>query len=621
MKQTIRKQSVSLIEHPLFKPGFAYGFSLPYCVVKLEFTSSLRSKINSIEGIIDVNILRSTCQMTNTQDRFVSFAAKIAVWCLDLQNRCGLVVDRNCFILNSFNSKNGSFRVDLIIPYRFVNPTMEALKILIQVINFLATGNASKEDVNRLISAAEIVIKKFSEIGQNVPDILNAAIDRGISFSRIDGQTYKFGFGAAQKILESTFTSNTSVIGVRLSRNKLITSRLLNQCGFPGGTPIRVTSSGGAVEAAIHLGYPVVVKPMDTDGGVGVSAYLQTSGDVAKAYQLAKDKSTNIIVDRHVDGTGHRFTVMFGKVVKVTAKTPWGIRGDGISTISDLLERDVRQLSTIGALAASSSSQVLDDEAVSLLRQYQLEQESVLPKDCFVPLRRRNNAIAGGTTVLLDFDLVHQDNIDLALRVADLFLLNVAGIDLIIPDVSRSWIDQDCLVCDVNSKPQVGATTAATFLDSVICGTGRVMVSLVLFTGDEPPTRQSNVRDMFRQLQVNSISSSEGVWINGKQIGRPGPNGHATATRMLQHRDVIHAAVVISVEEIMMHGLPCDRIQNIVLVCRNSTINDNSTLQLHTVSSSSIDTVESGLITAGLVLNHLKANSFMNMLWPHFKNL
>lgn len=223
-----------------------------------------------------------------------------------------------------------------------------------------------------------------------------------------------------------------------------------------------------------------------------------------------------------------------------------------------------------------------------------------------------------GATVLLDFDQVHSDNLELALRVADLFLLDIAGVDLIIPDVSRSWIEQNCLVCDVNSMPQVGANAAALFLDSVMFGTDRVQVCLILHTGGASPIHQKHLRGLLGQLEIDSISSPEGIWINGKQVGRPGLNGYRTASSMFQQRDVNRAAVIMSIDEVLLNGLPCDRIQHIVTFCGNSSGTKDSRLQLHSAGSVLRDTIESDLVDSGLTTSRSEACMFMEMIWPHF---
>jgi cyanophycin synthetase len=62
-----------------------------------------------------------------------------------------------------------------------------------------------------------------------------------------------------------------------------------------------------------------------------------------------------------------------------------------------------------------------------------------------------NNASAGGSTIGLDVNQVHPDNINLAFNVAKLFNLDIAGIDLIISDISKSWLNTPCVICDVNA--------------------------------------------------------------------------------------------------------------------------------------------------------------------------
>jgi hypothetical protein len=77
-----------------------------------------------------------------------------------------------------------------------------------------------------------------------------------------------------------------------------------------------------------------------------------------------------VLVEKHQVGFGHRITVYNDIVVSTTKKLPWGITGDGESTIKHLL-------------------QFTDDEILSMLKDQNLGLESILEKERFVPLRRK----------------------------------------------------------------------------------------------------------------------------------------------------------------------------------------------------------------------------------------
>ncbi|MBY0238604.1 MAG: hypothetical protein K2X55_04750 [Burkholderiaceae bacterium] len=69
-----------------------------------------------------------------------------------------------------------------------------------------------------------------------------------------------------------------------------------------------------------------------------------------------------------------------------------------------------------------------------------------------VTLRRTANISTGGLAFDVSAD-VHPDNRLVAERAAALLGLDIAGIDFLCPDISRSWRDVGGAVCEVNAQP------------------------------------------------------------------------------------------------------------------------------------------------------------------------
>lgn len=75
----------------------------------------------------------------------------------------------------------------------------------------------------------------------------------------------------------------------------------------------------------------------------------------------------------------------------------------------------------------------------------------------------------------------------MALRAARAFKLDLAGIDLLMPDISVPWYEKGAAICEVNAKPELGTTApllSAPILKELLRGNGRVPVTLVF--GDGP---------------------------------------------------------------------------------------------------------------------------------------
>jgi D-alanine-D-alanine ligase-like ATP-grasp enzyme len=83
----------------------------------------------------------------------------------------------------------------------------------------------------------------------------------------------------------------------------------------------------------------VVVKPVASGKGNGVSAFVVDDDDLAFAFNKAASASqTGVIIERHVVGNDHRLAVFGGKVAWVVARYPASVQGDGVSSIGQLIE-------------------------------------------------------------------------------------------------------------------------------------------------------------------------------------------------------------------------------------------------------------------------------------------
>ena len=105
-----------------------------------------------------------------------------------------------------------------------------------------------------------------------------------------------------------------------------------------------------------------------------------------------------------------------------------------------------------------------------------LDLQSVVEKGRVLQLRGAANVSLGGTT----WDVTcsaHPDNLALASHAARALRLDLAGVDLLLPDISRSWKETGGTICEVNAQPQFSATSAhLQVLQRLMVRQGRIPV-------------------------------------------------------------------------------------------------------------------------------------------------
>lgn len=78
---------------------------------------------------------------------------------------------------------------------------------------------------------------------------------------------------------------------------------------------------------------------------------------------------------------------------------------------------------------------------------------------------------------------IYPANLDIALRAVELFRLQVAGVDIITPDIARPWFENGAIINEVNFAPLSGGGEISrqhipTFLHRLLGGNGRIPVEV-----------------------------------------------------------------------------------------------------------------------------------------------
>jgi cyanophycin synthetase len=486
-------------------------------------------------------------------------------WIAALQRQLQIPVFGSAFVSGPRKSERGGEAFRLAAPYFAPQATMLASQwVGMAINNFLVSGRlrgASREEARRQFAEASKAIQKFAPGGVNTYRILSAAHELDIPARRVLANVFAFGTGARMRWMQSSFTDRTSLLASRFAGNKFMTAEILRKAGLPAPTHSLVKSEEEAVKVAHQLGYPVVVKPADRQQGRGVAANLVTDEAVAAAYRDAAGISKNILVEKHFEGTDYRMSVLDGKIFRISARLPGGITGDGKSTVAELV--DQRQQSEEQQLRARERGHnliELDGEAMQLLLEAGLSPESVLPEGQYQRLRRKGNVSAGGTPRRIQPQDAHPDNIRLAERAVTALRLDLGGVDVILPDISRSWLETGGLICEVNAQPQLGPRNMPDLLSRMLEGDGRIPVLLVI--GDGAGLDRQRLADTGRKA---GFASADGIWLGTDQLAGKQPNGFAAAQALGANPQTEMAIVVMSPSEVLMLGLPFDRCDLLVL--------------------------------------------------------
>ncbi|WP_158290041.1 acetate--CoA ligase family protein [Ramlibacter sp. WS9] len=397
----------------------------------------------------------------------------------------------------------------------------------------------------------------------NTPAFLAAASAMDIPWRHVFGNVYEYGWGSRARRLESTITGATSAIGIAAAKDKRTTALLLRAAGIPVPHHELAGDADHAVRIAARIGYPVVVKPAAADGGLGVGAGLPNEAAVRRAFAAASEISEAILVEAFVKGNDYRVDVLDGEVYSVMHRVPGGVVGDGANSVARLLAKlnaDPRRGER--GTAASLKRIHLDAEAREFLSLQGLDANSIPPEGQVVRLRGAAN-VAMGATPFPVTDKAHPDNVALCVRAARVLGLDVAGVDLLIPDIGRSWLETGAGICEVNGKPKLPARNVRGFLERLLPGEGRIPVVMVLGPQDE---------SLYRTMAISlaSLGRVGTAWEHEVRVGSAivakAPSDTFSAGQALLTDPAVDAAVIgISAGGAGHSGLPVDRFDVLVL--------------------------------------------------------
>ncbi|HYC38906.1 MAG TPA: cyanophycin synthetase [Chitinophagaceae bacterium] len=483
---------------------------------------------------------------------------------LELQTLAGMPVGFGR--TRAAGTRKGVYRV--VFAYQVESAGAYAGKAAIRIAEALASGKLYDiaPDIARLEQ-----FNREEGLGPTTVALVNEAKKRKIPWRRLNkGSLVQFGYGRNQKLICAAITSSTAGTGIQLADDKEDTRRLLADNLIPVPRGIAVSSEKELRDALRNFQFPIVIKPADSNQGNGVHLNVQSADEACRLFPSAQRFSKKVIAEDFVEGHDFRLLVINYRLEAASRRVPASVRGDGVSTIRQLIEtinNDPRR----GTGHEKALSRIeIDATAVQLLKKRNLELESVLPFGEILFLREAANLSAGGTATDVT-DVVHPATAAIAERIARLVGLDICGIDVVAKDITQPLTRDNGAVIEVNASPGLrmhlsptrgsGRNVAEPIVRMLFPPgtTGRIPIVAVTGTNGKTTTTRL-IAHLARTAGYNvGYTTTEGIYIQDQLIYEGDCSGPSSAEIVLRDPVVDFAVLECARGGIVRSGLAFDK--------------------------------------------------------------
>lgn len=464
----------------------------------------------------------------------------------------------------------------LVCDYENPDMTTRAVAFSLQVINQILSQDVQEPQLAEVFRSLGF---DRSELG-SIDRYIYQARERGIPVRRFGNadNSIELGTGKYIKRTIGQITAECAVTGVQTSGDKSLTNQLLRDRGLPVPRSIGARNAKQAVAAAKRIGFPVVLKPLSGNHGRGVCINLTTPEEVEAFFPVASQvaRSGSVVIETYLVGRDYRILVIDDEVVAVTERVPAAVTGDGVHDIRDLIEMTNAEPNRGKPFENILNLITIDEMVVDTLRRQDLTLADIPAAGQTVNVRQTGNISSGGTSIDRTEE-IHPDNALVARIAAKTMGLKMAGVDIIMPDISRSVWETGGGIAEVNSGPgfrlhnRPFSGKPRNVVGAVIdmyypAGTPVRVPVVAVASGDESEEIASRIAG-FLTIGGQSVGLAipDRAVINGV-AAHPTAADVSTGSMVLRNAGTELAVIHVSTDDLAYPGLPFDRVDVAVLV-------------------------------------------------------
>jgi cyanophycin synthetase len=159
--------------------------------------------------------------------------------------------------------------------------------------------------------------------------------------------------------------------------------------------------------------------------------------------------------------------------------------------------------------------------------------------------------------------------------------LDLAGVDILMKDISESWLNTDAYICEVNAQPQLGSLTSkhiySIILQEYIQNDGKIPIILVLGSRPGNNTYKSIINHLIQKKVSVGYTLNDIVFIGNDQQTNNSLSFYDRGKLLISNKNVTSICLELNETESIYNGLPFDSFD--YLIIDENHLNKEKTVQ------------------------------------------
>lgn len=462
-------------------------------------------------------------------------------------------------------------------------PLGEALELCRSLIA-AALFDGAQEERQALATALQTLRQRVLDVQNDrlATAVIQAARRRGIAVSLVSDlmtpyPLLQLGTGCRSRLLSYSASDGESALGANICGNKQLSHTLLQRLGIPVPHQALVPIDAGTEllrRVLAQVGDPCVVKPASQEQGRGVSLNIRGVEALRQAIARAGGYGdAAVLVEQQCPGTYYRLVVLNQQLAWLVQSEPPFVIGDGKLNITALLEQaNQARLHKPKAPWLPTSSEAAAIHAAALADQGFTP--TSIPK-------------AGQKVVVTAInpeqrkDWVRQKllphEIDpsysaMASAIAKTLAMSNLGIDVLSTDIRRPLQDPGSVVLELNHRQELGAVWSRRLIEELFPDQSPPHIPIKLVVLGHPSEWRSSWLEGGVSPHPTALSPMVAQWLESDHgAATAGTLRYRHPRELLSNRAIAGLTWVISWDEMVQQGLPCQGISRLLLPIEEPT--------------------------------------------------